>query len=113
MAVAHSSDINVRVGLDENRVPEEMTWSAPDSGVENSKTKAAMISIWDEKAQETLRIDLWTKDMPLDQMKKYIHQNILAMADTLERAGGEKGFAEELRAYALDLGEKMNILKRG
>ena len=58
MAVAHRSDINLNIGLDENRVPEEMTWSAADSGVENSKTKAAMISIWDEKAQETLRIDL-------------------------------------------------------
>ncbi len=112
MAVAHSSDINIKVGLDENRVPEEMTWSAPDSGVENSKTKAAMVSIWDEKAQETLRIDLWTKDMPLDQMKKYIHQNIMALADTLERAGGEADYANELREYGLGLGEKMNILKR-
>ncbi len=113
MAVKHRSDISIKVGLDENRVPEEISWSAPDSGVEKSKTKATMISIWDEKAQETLRIDLWTKDMPLDQMKKYIHQNIMAMADTLERAGGEAEFAKELRTYALDLGEKMNILKRG
>ena len=113
MAVKHLSDITINVGLDENRVPEEITWSAPDSGVEKSKTKATMISFWDEKAQETLRIDLWTKDMPLDQMKKYIHQNIVAMADTLERAGGEGEFAKELRAYAVDLGEKMNILKRG
>jgi len=113
MAVAHRSDINLNIGLDENRVPEEMTWSAADSGVENSKTKAAMISIWDEKAQETLRIDLWTKDMPLDQMKKYIHQNIMALADTLERAGGEADYAKDLREYALDLGGKMNVLKRG
>jgi gliding motility-associated protein GldC len=112
MAIEHHSDINLNVGLDENRVPEEMTWSAPDSGVQKSKTKAAMISIWDEKAQETLRIDLWTKDMPIDQMKKYIHQNILAMADTLEKAGGEAGFAKDLRDYAMDLGEKMNVLKR-
>jgi gliding motility-associated protein GldC len=113
MAVAHRSDIKINIGLDENRVPEEMNWSAPDSGVDNAKTKAAMISIWDEKAQETLRIDLWTKDMPLDQMKKYIHQNLMAMADTLERAGGEADYAKELREYALDLGERMNVLKRG
>lgn len=112
MAVEHTSDISIQVGLDENRVPEELTWSAPDSGVNDSKTKATMISVWDEKAQETLRIDLWTKDMPLDQMKKYIHQNILALGDTLERAGGEKELAEELREYAISLGEKLNVLKR-
>lgn len=112
MAVAHSSDINIKVHLDENRVPEKMNWSAPDSGVDQASTKAAMVSIWDEKAQETLRIDLWTKDMPLDQMKKYIHQNILALADTLERAGGEANLAKDLREYALDLGEKMDVLRR-
>jgi gliding motility-associated protein GldC len=109
---AHTSEIVVKVELDENRVPEKMEWSAVDSGVEKASTKASMISVWDDKAQETLRIDLWTKDMPVDQMKKYIHQNMLALADTLERAGGEKKHAEELREYALDLGERMNILKR-
>ena len=112
MAVAHTSDISISVGLDENKIPEQLTWSAVDSGVENSKTKAAMISVWDDKAQETLRIDLWTKDMPIDQMKKYIHQNILALGDTLERAGGEKELAQELRDYAISLGEKLNVLKR-
>lgn len=110
---AHTSDISLQVELDENKVPEKMTWHAPDSGVEKADTKAAMLSVWDDKAQETLRIDLWTKKMPLDQMKKYIHQNILALADTLERAGGEAELAAELRDYAVEMGEKMNVLKRG
>lgn len=111
MAV-HQSEIKLTVDLDENKVPEKLHWDAVDSGVQNAETKAAMISVWDEKAQETLRIDLWTKQMPLDQMKKYIHQNILALADTLERAGGEKELAEELREYAISLGEKMAVLRR-
>lgn len=111
MAV-HTSDISLKIDLDENKVPEKMTWQAPDSGVENSETKAAIISFWDEKTQETLRIDLWTKEMPVDQMKKFVHQNILALADTLERAANEKEKAQELRDYAVELGEKMNLLKR-
>ena len=113
MAIAHTSNITLEISLDENKVPETITWNAPDSGVENAKTKATMLSVWDDKTQETLRIDLWTKDMPLDQMKKYIHQNIMALADTLERAGGEAELAKELREYSLDLGEKMNVLKCG
>lgn len=112
MAIAHTSDIKLQISLDENKVPETITWDAPDSGVDNVKTKAMMLSVWDDKTQETLRIDLWTKDMPLDQMKKYIHQNIMALADTLERAGGEGDLAKELRDYSLELGEKLNVLKR-
>jgi gliding motility-associated protein GldC len=108
----HTSEIQLWVDLDENRVPETMRWSAVDSGVDRAQTKAAQISVWDEKAQETLRIDLWTKDMPVDQMKKFVHQNLLALADTLERAAGEKERAGELRQFALDLGEKLQVLRR-
>lgn len=109
---AHTSNISVKIDLDENKVPEKMTWEAPDSGVNKADTKAAIVSFWDEKTQETLRIDLWTKEMPVDQMKKFVHQNIMALADTLERAANEKDTAHELRTFAAELGEKMNILKR-
>lgn len=108
----HTSEIKLSIDLDDNKVPEKMRWSAPDSGVLNSETKASFISVWDEKAQETLRIDLWTKDMPVDQMKKFVHQNMLALADTLERAANEAEHAKSLREYAIKLGEKLNVLKR-
>lgn len=109
---AHTSDISLRIDLDENKVPEKIQWSAPDSGVTSSETKASIVSVWDDKTQETLRIDLWTKDMPVDRMKKFVHQNLLALADTLERAANEKDKAQELRDFAIALGEKMDILRR-
>ena len=74
MAVVHTSEIKLKVGLDENRVPEELSWSAQDGGVDNEEAKAMMLSVWDSKAQESLRIDLWTKDMPVDGMKVFFHQ---------------------------------------
>jgi len=109
---AHTSEIQLKIDLDENKVPEAIQWHAPDSGVQHSDTKATMLSVWDEQAQETLRIDLWTKKMPVDQMKKYIYQNILALADTLEKAADEQERAQELRNYALELGEKLQVLRR-
>ena len=109
---AHTSEISLQIELDENRVPEKINWTAPDSGVDHSETKATMLSVWDEKAQETLRIDLWTKEMPVDQMKKYVHQNLLALADTLEKAANEGERAKELRHYAVEMGEKLGVLKR-
>ena len=41
------TQITINVELDENHVPEKMTWNAQDGGVENQETKATMISVWD------------------------------------------------------------------
>ena len=73
MGKLHTSQITLKVGLDENRVPEELTWSAEDGGIINEEAKAMLLSVWDSKKQESLKIDLWTKDMPVDEMKIFFH----------------------------------------
>ena len=69
-----TSEIKFIVELDENRVPEKLHWTAQDGGVDAEESKAIMLSIWDNKNKETLRIDLWTKDMPVDEMKIFFQQ---------------------------------------
>ena len=64
MSKTLKSTIELQVELDENRIPEKLSWTAKDGGVNKEEAKAMMLSVWDSKAQETLRIDLWTKDMP-------------------------------------------------
>ena len=64
MAVKHTSEIKFQIGLDENRVPEEISWTAKEGGIEDMTSKAIMLSVWDPKDKDTLRMDLWTKDMP-------------------------------------------------
>jgi len=80
------SKIEINVELDENRVPEKLNWSAQEGGVSNEEAKAVMLSVWDSKAQETLKIDLWTKDMPVDEMKLFFHQTLVTMSDSFFRA---------------------------
>lgn len=104
------STILLDVELDENRVPERIQWSAPDGGVDQSVTPAIMLSVWDEKAEELLRIDLWTKDMRVDHMKKMYHQTLLALADGLERATSEAEAAEDLRAFARHFAERLKLM---
>jgi hypothetical protein len=41
-----------------------------DGGVSNEQAKALMMGVWDDKNSECLRIDLWTKDMLMDDMKR-------------------------------------------
>ena len=71
-----NSEIKFNIELDENRVPEKLTWSAQDGGVQAEEAKAIMLSIWDSKAKETMRIDLWTKDMPVDEVKERFFQGV-------------------------------------
>jgi gliding motility-associated protein GldC len=103
------SEIKFTVTLDENNLPEKIDWSASDAG-EQSTSKAVMIALWDAKENNTLRIDLWTKDMIVDEMKQFYHQCLLSMADTFERATGETETSKEMRGFAQHFGEKMQLI---
>ena len=107
------SEIKFMISLDANNVPEKISWEAEDEGkITTRPTKAIMTSIWDEDDQSTLRIDLWTKDMGIDEMKVFFHQSLLSMADTFEKATGEAAMAGDLRDYCAHYAEKMNILSK-
>jgi gliding motility-associated protein GldC len=112
MAIEHKSEIKITVGLDENRVPETLHWDATDGGITNEKAKAMMLSVWDEASNDTLRIDLWTKDMLMDDMKRFFHQSFVAMADSFERATNEHAMAADLRDFAAHFAEKMDLISK-
>ncbi|MFY0483277.1 gliding motility protein GldC [Flavobacterium sp. PLA-1-15] len=111
MANTITSEIKFLVELDENRVPEKLKWTAQDGGVDAEEAKAIMLSIWDSKAQETLRIDLWTKDMPVDEMKVFFHQTLVAMADTFQRATDDEKMTDTMRDFCDYFAEKMELKK--
>lgn len=107
----HTSEIKINVELDENRIPEKLQWSAPDGGVVNEESKAVLLSVWDHKAKEALRIDLWTKDMPLDQMQVFFHQTLTAMADTFQRATNDEKMSDTMRDFCAYFAEKLELTK--
>jgi gliding motility-associated protein GldC len=103
------TQITIDVELDDNQVPEKMTWNAEDGGIEKQETKATMISVWDDERKEALRIDLWTKDMPVDQMKMFLHQILISMASTYERATGEEDVSQWMDQMAEEFALKSAI----
>lgn len=106
-----TSEIKLSVHLDENRVPEKLFWNAPEAGVENQQAKALFLSLWDSKAKETLRIDLWTKDMPVDEMKLFFHQTLLTMADTFYKATNDEKMMLTMKDFCDFFAEKMELKK--
>jgi gliding motility-associated protein GldC len=109
MSKTITSEIKFHVELDENRVPEKLTWTAQDGGVNTEEAKAIMLSIWDSKAQETLRIDLWTKEMPVDEMKLFFHQTLVAMSDTFRRATNDEKMADTMKDFCDYFAEKLEL----
>jgi gliding motility-associated protein GldC len=99
----NQSTITINVKLDENRVPEGITWHASDSTLPNEqKAKALMLSFWDNAEKAALRIDLWTKDMMVDEMADFFYQTIMTMADTYERATKYTDVVEKMKKFAHD-----------
>lgn len=105
------SEIKFTVTLNEKNMPKKIDWSATDGDM-LSTSKAIMLSIWDEATENALRIDLWTKEMKIDEMKQFYHQTLISMANTLERATGEKEEAEAMRNYAQGFGKRMQLVEK-
>tara|TARA_Y100000816_G_scaffold144601_1_gene102568 strand:+ start:281 stop:616 length:336 start_codon:yes stop_codon:yes gene_type:complete len=103
------SKITFEITLDENKVPEKIKWSAPDGGVNNEDSKATFISVWNQKKQETLKIDLWTKDMPVDQMNVFIHQTLVSMSETFFKATQNEKIYDAFKQFCDYFSEKLNL----
>jgi gliding motility-associated protein GldC len=110
--VSKRSAIEIKVGLNANNLPLEMHWSASDGQIENAPAKAMFLSLWNPDDNNTMKIDLWTKEMSVEEMKQFFHQTLLTMADTFERATGENLISEDLRDYCFHFAEKMEIMPK-
>lgn len=106
------TEITFRVNLDENHIPEKIEWKASDTN-DSGQCDAAFLTIWDKQQKNTLRIDLWTKDMMVDDMQIFFHQMMLSMSDTFARATGNQQLSKEMKDFAMNMGEKMGILRKG
>jgi len=109
MAMLHTSEIILKVELDENRVPEKLTWSAEDGGINNEEAKAMLLSVWDSKNQESLKIDLWTKDMPVDEMKIFFHQTLVSLSDTFMKATQDEKMTTTMKDFCDYFAEKLDL----
>ena len=95
------STITIGVKMDENRVPETIEWIASDTSAEQlQKAKAFMLSFWDAAEKTALRIDLWTKDMMVDEMADFFYQTMMTMADTYGRATHHQEMVDDMKKFA-------------
>ncbi|MCC6251955.1 MAG: gliding motility protein GldC [Bacteroidia bacterium] len=105
-----TSEINIKVTTDINHLPEQITWEATDSGVSGiNECRSMLLALWDAENQNTLKIDLWTKEMTVEEMKLFFYQTLLSMSETLERSTAETNAAEDLREFCKHFAKTMGI----
>ena len=97
----NESTIKIDVLLDPDKIPQQISWSATDSTSETAqKAKAMCIAFWDAADKSVLRIDLWTKDMMVDEMADFYYQIFTTMADTYERATKQTELTADIKKFA-------------
>lgn len=97
----NQSTIKIDVLLDLDKIPEQISWSATDSNADmTQKAKAMCIGFWDGADKTAMRIDLWTKDMMIDEMADFYYQMLSTMADTFKKATQQKDLSDDIKIFA-------------
>jgi gliding motility-associated protein GldC len=105
--MTHKSTISIDVLMDENRVPEQISWKASDSTANmDQHAKAMLVAFWDGADKSALRIDLWTKEMMVDEMADFYYQTLMTMADTFERATKNEEITADMKEFARTMMKK-------
>ncbi len=105
------SNINIVVTTDENKVPSRIVWTAEDGNVDNREAKAMALSMWDDKDGIAMRMDLWTKEMSVEEMQHFVCQTMMTLADTFEKATSDKPHAQAIRGFTEELAHRLGVLK--
>ncbi|MEO8766437.1 MAG: gliding motility protein GldC [Ginsengibacter sp.] len=101
------SNINISVQLDADKVPQEISWSASGSTAASpQKAKAMFVAFWDAADKSAMRIDLWTKEMMIDEMADFYYQVLTTLGDTFERATKYETLSKDIKSFANDFHKK-------
>lgn len=107
-----TSEIKLSVRMNSEGI-QGIEWEAdeaPEPG--KQQAKAMILALWDPKTRNSLRIDLWTQDMSIDDMNDFFFQTLLSMADTYKNATNNKDLMAEIKIFAREFAEKAsNVAK--
>lgn len=97
------SEIYFSIALDDQHIPEAISWRATDAGDTIHFAKAINVALWDRNETGTMKIDLWTKDMPVDEMKYFYIDTLGSMAESIQRATNDTIMAQKIRQLCEEL----------
>lgn len=104
-----TSEITIRVTLDVKNLPDKIEWKATDLNEEQwIESKSVMLSLWDHLENNTMRIDLWTKDFKVDEMDQHFFQTLITLSETYKRATNNDFVVEEMKAFCNKIAKRIS-----
>tara|TARA_Y100000766_G_C18703814_1_gene505538 strand:+ start:458 stop:790 length:333 start_codon:yes stop_codon:yes gene_type:complete len=104
------ANIDIQILLNENNIPEKISWKATDNN-NQANAQAFLLSFWDTETKNTFNIDLWNKDMTMEEMKFFVFQNLLKMSSILERSTGDEHLVQAMKTFSKKFGKMAEVLK--
>jgi gliding motility-associated protein GldC len=109
--VTKISDITIRVGLNAEQVPVQIEWGASDRNAGTLEPcKAMAVALFDKEHRDTLRIDLWTKEMQVTEMDRFMYQILRSLSQTYLKATQNKELAEDMAKFAHYFGQRTEVV---
>ncbi len=109
-----ATELRIKVFLDEENIPIGIDWDADDKS--NNKgpvpCKAMLVSLFDRESLDTLKLDLWTKDMQVNEMDRFFFQTLRGLADTYYQATQNKDLAIDMQRFVTYFGEKTEVIEK-
>ncbi|MFN3872266.1 MAG: gliding motility protein GldC [Ignavibacterium sp.] len=107
------SRIIFTVELDDKNFPEKIHWEADESGFDGKReAKTLFLSLWDKKDSVTMGLDLWTKEMLIEEMNIHYHQIFVKLAESYQRATQDSDVSMMIKKFAADFADKLNLFKK-
>tara|TARA_Y100001933_G_C18988801_1_gene559612 strand:+ start:1974 stop:2345 length:372 start_codon:yes stop_codon:yes gene_type:complete len=110
--IKKKEQLTIDVSMDDNLIPESIEWKSSQENKPSQTASAALIYFWDAKKNETFNLDLWTKEMSVEEMNKMMFQTLMTLANTYERATSEDQMANAMRDFGQFFGERTEILPK-
>lgn len=99
-----SSEIKFNIELNDEKFIDTIKWESTDKPSDGpDKTDAIAISIWDPNQKNTLRIDLWSKNMTAFEMKRFTVDSVGGLAESLRGSTGDHKMADMIQEFCQQL----------
>ena len=109
--IEKTSDITLRISLDKDNIPAKIEWQAQDSPdtPDFKEAKAMLLSVFDMDYKDTYKIDLWTNELQINEMNKFMYQTLRGLADTFYRSTNNTELANDMRKFVQYFGEQTEV----
>lgn len=110
--IVKTSKIEIEIGLNEDKHPEMIQWKSDDNpnGQDYTPCKAISLSLFDKDYKDTLKIDLWTTEMQVVEMDRFVFQTLRSLADTYFRATINQTLANDMQLFVDYFGKQTGII---